>query len=126
MAEILLIDDDHSMHQIVNLFLEDTGHRVHSAVSGPAGLELASRAHPDLILLDMAMPGMDGLETLHELKDSLYTADIPVMIFSVLDRENLDIDLNEQGLAGYLMKPVDMHTLQAGVNMALHRPYHLH
>lgn len=124
MAEILLIDDDHNMHQIVALFLEEAGHAVHSATTGPAGLELASLNRPDLILLDMAMPGMAGNEVLRELKAKANTANIPVMVFTVHDREDLDID--HDGVTGYLKKPVNMFTLQAGVNLALHRPELLH
>lgn len=127
MAEILLIDDDRSIHQIVSLFLEDAGHQVHSAITGPAGIELASLARrPDLILLDVAMPGMDGIETLQALKDDRYTAEIPVMLFTVHDRELLDGDFLNNGLVGYLKKPVNMEALRASVDLALSHPQLLH
>lgn len=126
MAKILLIDDDRNMHQIVDHFLKPSGHRVHSAASGLAGLQLAELDRPDLILLDMAMPGMDGAEILRTLKAKHETADIPVMAFTLYDRDELPVGLDQYGLAGYLKKPVDMHTLEASVNLALHHPEFLH
>ena len=127
MAEILLIDDDRSMHEIVSLFLERAGHQVHSATTGPAGIILASQVRrPDLILLDLAMPKMDGIETLQTLKAKDYTADIPVMLFTVQDREDLDIDHLDDGLVGYLKKPISMQALCASVDLALQQPQLLH
>lgn len=119
MADILLIDDDHNMHQIVTLFLEHAGHDVHSALNGEAGLKLASLDRPDLILLDLAMPGMNGFEVLSQLKAHAATAQVPVILFSVHDPDEWPAIPNESELAGFLKKPVDMHTLQAGVEQAL-------
>ena len=119
MAKILLIDDDRSMHQIVSLFLERSGHHVHSATSGLAGLQLIALDRPDLILLDMGLPGMDGAEILNALKAKPETAGIPVMAFTVYDREDLPQSIDTHRLAGYLRKPVDMYTLESGVNSAL-------
>jgi len=76
MAEILLIDDDRSIHQIVALFLEHAGHEVHSALNGEAGLKLVSHGCPDLILLDLAMPNMDGFEVLRHLKAKIGRAHV--------------------------------------------------
>lgn len=126
MAKILLIDDDRSMHQIVSLFLEPSGHHVHSAMNGLAGLQLVALDRPDLILLDMALPGMDGADVLRALKTKPETADIPVMAFTVFDRDELPEGLDQHGLAGHLQKPVDLHTLEAGVDLALHHPDLLH
>jgi two-component system response regulator GlrR len=119
MADILLIDDDPSIHQIVSLFLEDVGHHVHAAITGLAGLKLAEQTRPDLILLDIAMPGMDGMAILRALRTTARTADIPVMIFTVHDREDFDLALRGQENVGYLKKPVNMRALQASVNQAL-------
>lgn len=119
MANILLIDDDPSIHQIVALFLEEAGHHVHSAIHGQTGLKLAEQNLPDLILLDIAMPGMDGTTILRALRSVERTADIPVLIFTAHDREDFVISLQDQHSIGYLKKPVSMRTLQASVNQAL-------
>lgn len=119
MAKILLVDDDENIHQIIPLFLEAAGHEVHCATSAPAGLELLSNERPDLILLDMAMPGMDGREFLETLKTQDNMTDIAVLVFTVHDLDELApsrLDLNK---VGYLRKPVNMKTLQASVDQAL-------
>ncbi len=126
MAEILLIDDDRNMHQIVSLFLEHAGHEVHSALNGEVGLRLATQEHPDLILLDLAMPGMNGFEVLNRLKASAITARVPVVLFTVHEPEEWPHTPNEHDLAGFLKKPVDMFALQAGVEMALKHASALH
>lgn len=119
MAKILLIDDDQNMHQIIPLFLEDANHEVLSATSAPAGLEMASTDRPDLIILDMAMPSMDGGEFLKKLKTQAHTADIPVIIYTVHDLDELDSVVAEFKPAGYLRKPVNMQFLQESVDRAL-------
>ena len=127
MAEILLIDDDRSIHEIVAVFLQGAGHQVHSAITGPAGIELASlERSPDLILLDVAMPGMDGIATLKALKERPHTAHIPVVLLTVHDRESLDADLADNPVAGFLKKPINMNFLRSGVDLALQHPELLH
>ncbi|HEY9164386.1 MAG TPA: response regulator [Magnetovibrio sp.] len=119
MAEVLLIDDDINIHQIVSLFLEEVGYPVHSATSGKAGLILAEQTFPDLILLDIAMPGMDGISVLRALRANPTTADIPVLIFTVHDKEDVATEIAKYSRVGYLMKPVDMYTLQTNVSTVL-------
>lgn len=119
MAEILIIDDDDNIHEIVPLFLQQAGHATHSAMSGPQGIQLAARIVPDLILLDLAMPLMDGWETLKTLKENPATADIPVLIFTVHDPADAAMDADTAGCAGYIKKPVHMQPLQDSVARAL-------
>ncbi|MFC1673812.1 response regulator [Pseudomonadota bacterium] len=119
MAEILLIDDDPNIHQIVGLFLEDVGHHVHSAPTGQRGLDCAAVEHPDLILLDLSMPGMDGPTTFNALKTNPKTSEIPVMILTVHSPDEVDQDICTEDCVGYLQKPVDMKTLQGKVGQAL-------
>ena len=119
MANILLIDDDPDIHKIVGLFLREDGHELHSVVSGLHGVDYAARFHPDLILLDVAMPGMDGQETFSTLKTLPETSEIPVMFLTVLERKDIDTEICKEGCVGYVQKPVDMVTLQMHVNKAL-------
>ncbi len=82
---VLVIDDDPFTVDVVTFALEDEGYAVVSGV-GAAGLELARQAHPDVILLDVMMPGMDGLEVGKHLRASPETAAIPIVLMSTQDR----------------------------------------
>ena len=119
MAKILLIDDDKNIHEIVSLFLGADGHDVIGALDGPRGIDIAGSEIPDLIMLDLAMPGMDGPEVYRVLKANPATAEIPVMIFTVHDPEDLPAEICDLGCAGYLNKPVNGENLRNTINAAL-------
>ncbi|MCK5574597.1 MAG: response regulator [Sphingomonadales bacterium] len=121
MAKILFIDDDQSIQEIVSLYLKDAGHMVHSTLTGAEGIKFASVDRPDLILLDMALPEMDGIEVIRTLKADPATANIPVVVLTVHDREDMPASLDQQDIVGYLQKPVAMKALQDAVNEALDR-----
>jgi CheY-like chemotaxis protein len=105
---ILVIDDDPETHLLVAENLKPVRARFLRAQTGAAGLELARAEHPDLILLDVRLPDRQGWEVLHDLKADPGTADIPVIVVSVVDRESLGISL---GAADYLVKPVNWDLL---------------
>lgn len=67
MAKLLVVDDDRNQGQLYKIDLEDDGHEVTLAASGPEGLESLKKSRPDLIVLDISMPGMDGIETLGKI-----------------------------------------------------------
>lgn len=119
MAKILLIDDDENIHEIVSLFLGADQHEVISALDAPSGITMAENEHPDLIMLDLAMPGMDGTEAYRILKANSETAEIPVMIFTVYDPEDLPDEICNMGCAGYLTKPVNGADLRDRIRAAL-------
>ena len=119
MANILLIDDDQNIHEIVSLFLGADGHAVFSALDGPRGIELAGSEIPDLIMLDLAMPGMDGAEVYRILKADPATAQIPVLIFTVHEPADLPTEITSLVCAGYLHKPVNSERLRNSINAAL-------
>jgi signal transduction histidine kinase/DNA-binding response OmpR family regulator len=105
---ILVIDDDPETHLLVTENLKPVHARLLSASTGAAGIVLARREHPDLILLDVRLPDRQGWEVLHDLKVDAATADIPVIVVSVIDRESLGFSL---GAADYLVKPVNWDQL---------------
>jgi signal transduction histidine kinase/CheY-like chemotaxis protein len=105
---ILVVDDDPETHLLMAEGLKPVHARFLSATTGAAGLELARREHPDLILLDVRLPDRQGWEVLHDLKGDAATADIPVIVVSVVDRESLGFSL---GAADYLVKPVNWDLL---------------
>jgi CheY-like chemotaxis protein len=105
---ILVVDDDPETHLLMAEGLKPVHARFLSATTGAAGLELARRERPDLILLDVRLPDRQGWEVLHDLKGDAVTADIPVIVVSVVDRESLGFSL---GAADYLVKPVNWDLL---------------
>jgi DNA-binding response OmpR family regulator len=105
---ILVIDDDPAIHDILNRFLLKQGFNVVVAGSGAEGLRLAKEIKPDAITLDVMMPGMDGWAVLQALKTDPDTTNIPVVMMSMVDDQNLGYTL---GVADYLLKPINRHQL---------------
>lgn len=119
MAEILLVDDDTNVHQIVSLFLEGSGHHVVCMSSGASGVDYALHNTVDLIILDLAMPVMDGVETLQKLRAHPETQSMPVLVLSVHQEHELDDEINRNAHLSFLNKPIDMKRLNAAVMHAL-------
>jgi GAF domain-containing protein/CheY-like chemotaxis protein len=107
---VLVIDDDASVREIVQRFLAREGFRVITAAGGEEGLRLARQLGPDAITLDVMMPGLDGWAVLAALKSEPATADIPVVMLTMMDDRNLGYAL---GAADYLTKPIDRDRLLA-------------
>lgn len=117
---ILLIDDEEDIREVVSLSLETVaGWRVTSAGSGREGIELAKKAMPDAVLLDVMMPGQDGPATLRLLRSDETTAQIPVIFLTAkvqsIERERLQ----GAGAAGFLAKPFNPMTLATEVSQIL-------
>ncbi|MCG6876342.1 MAG: GAF domain-containing protein [Betaproteobacteria bacterium] len=105
---VLVIDDEATVRDLMQRFLAKEGYRVVAASSGEEGLRLAKEMRPDAITLDVMMPGMDGWAVLAALKADAQTADIPVVMLTIIDNQNLGYAL---GAADYLMKPIDRERL---------------
>jgi response regulator RpfG family c-di-GMP phosphodiesterase len=120
-ADILVVDDTQLSLQILRATLRQLGHGVRVAVSGEAALAAVGRAVPDLILLDVMMPGVDGLAVLHILKADAITRDVPVIMISAMDDPGGIVQCIEDGAEDYLTKPPDPVLLRARVNAALDR-----
>jgi signal transduction histidine kinase/DNA-binding response OmpR family regulator len=101
---ILVIDDDQATHVLMAENLKPLGARFLQATTGAAGLEMARAERPDLILLDVRLPDRQGWEVLHDLKANPVTADLPVIVVSVVDHQALGFSL---GAADYIVKPVN-------------------
>ncbi len=115
---ILLVDDDALMRRSLAFNLEQAGYRTSTAGSAEDGLNLVRRDLPDLILLDIGLPGMDGLDA---LRDFQRQADTPV-IFVTARRRELDQALGlELGADDYVTKPFDMNVLLARIKAVLRR-----
>lgn len=119
MARILVVDDSPSeIHQFVN-FLAKHGHQVLIAESGADGIDLANEEQPDVILMDVVMPGLNGFQATRQLTRASQTRHIPVIIVSSKNQDTDRVWGQRQGACGYLTKPVDERTLISAVNGAL-------
>jgi len=118
---ILLIEDDPDIQKMVRLSLKfQGGHQVSVASDGREGLEKAIAEHPDLILLDVMMPEMDGYETCRRLKAEPATREIPVVFLSARAQQSEIEKGRELGAVGYLVKPFDPMTLSDQLSAILH------
>ena len=106
---ILVIDDDPTIHDLLRRFLGKKGFEVKTAKTGAEGVRLAKTLQPEAITLDVMMPGMDGWSVLTSLKAHPQTADIPVIMMTMVDDQNLGYAL---GAAEYLLKPIDGKKLE--------------
>jgi twitching motility two-component system response regulator PilH len=119
MARILVVDDSPTELLQFSEVLSRQGHHVLTAPSGDAALELASVAQPDVILMDVVMPGMDGFQATRRLTRGEATRHIPVIIVSAKRQETDAVWGQRQGAACYLTKPVTDRKLIAAVNDVL-------
>lgn len=109
---VLVIDDDEANRILLNVLLRREGIRPCICESGVEGLKKAREEAPDLILLDVFLPGEDGFEILGRIKSDPKTADVPVVMFTVLGRERSRRQALEMGACDYVTKPFDMnHTV---------------
>jgi signal transduction histidine kinase/CheY-like chemotaxis protein len=107
---VLVIDDDNDVHEMMRRTLARHGFAVQSAHNGDEGLRMARDILPRAITLDVMMPGMDGWTVLAALKNDRETADIPVIMLTIVDNRNLGFAL---GAAEYLTKPIDRERLSS-------------
>lgn len=102
---ILIVDDTPANLQVLTLMLKEQGYQVRNALNGAMALMVCDREPPDLIILDIMMPQMNGYELCKQLKGSLLTATIPVIFISALDRASDKIMGFQVGGADYITKP---------------------
>ena len=102
---VLIVDDDPEIVDMTRMILESGGYEVIPALSGEEALRAATRERPDLILLDINMPGMDGWETLKILKVDEETRSIPVAMFSIKLEVRDKLQGLKQGAFDYITKP---------------------
>ena len=115
---ILVVDDDQRMRRLLRLNLEKEGYRVAAAEDGPMGLEIAELDPPDLILLDVMMPGMDGFTVLQRLREF---SDVPVILLTAKGEEQDKVRGLDLGADDYLTKPFGPAELLARVRANLRR-----
>jgi DNA-binding NtrC family response regulator len=117
--QILVIDDSPANIDLLARVLEPQGYRVLAAASGEAGVRVAERAAPDLILLDVMMPNVDGYETCRRLKSSPATREIPVLFISARDETRSLVEGFRAGGVDYIVKPFEPEEVLARVQTRL-------
>ncbi len=115
MATILMVEDNAANMTLAVYVLETAGHRVLSATDAEAGLAVARAERPDLILMDIQLPGMDGLEATSQLKADESTRDIPVIALTALAMKGDEERILAAGCDGYIAKPMRYKELLAAV-----------
>lgn len=112
---VLVVDDDPDVRFIIKAVLERLGYEVLDTPLGARALQLARNVRPRLILCDMMMPSMDGVEVLRALRANVETAPIPVIMLTVVDDPEMQKQALKAGANDFLSKPVDIEVLEAHV-----------
>ncbi len=106
MATILIVEDNPANMKLAVFLLQHAGYNVLSAADAESGLALAREQHPDLILMDIQLPGMDGLAAIELLKRDEATRAIPVIVLTALAMKGDEARIREAGCDGYIAKPM--------------------
>lgn len=115
---ILLIDDDDDLRAILEMALRNDGYEVVSAHDGEDGLSKLSQTRPQLVLTDVMMPNLDGVEFFHTIVELLQGHDIPIILITALSRKPWFADIEAEG-GVFLQKPFDVQQLVDLVNVSL-------
>lgn len=115
-ARILVIDDEREIRRMLRVALSAHGYALSEAASGKEGLSQASIFHPDLVILDLGLPDLDGTEVIKRLRE---WSRVPIIILSVRERESDKIGALDTGADDYLTKPFSMGELLARIRVAL-------
>jgi len=104
---VLIVEDDPNVLRATSYILEKEGYEVITAQNGLEGLKKAKDSSPDLLILDVMLPGIDGFEICHSLRDEPQTADLPIVMFSAKGQQSDIATGLKMGADDYLTKPVD-------------------
>ena len=115
---ILIVEDDANIRELLHLYLEQEGYHIESAQDGAEGLRVFRRVHPDLVLLDLMMPVMDGTQMIRELRTFSKT---PVIVLTAKGEVLDKVTLLELGADDYITKPFEMREVIARVRAVLRR-----
>jgi two-component system cell cycle response regulator DivK len=121
-AKILLIEDNEQNRYLVTFLLEQRGHEVVPAESGPLGLELAAKVRPDLVLLDIQLPDMDGYAVARALKSNPGLKSIPIVAVTSYAMAGDRDRVLAAGAEGYIEKPINPETFVVEVESFLRSP----
>ncbi len=111
MPVVLIVDDSPTEVHVIKLTLEGQGYEILSAESGERGVQMARESKPDLILMDVVMPGLNGFQATRQLRKDPTTAEIPVIMVTTKNQKTDRIWGMRQGAVDYIVKPFSAETL---------------
>ncbi|MFD0959828.1 response regulator transcription factor [Paenibacillus chungangensis] len=120
MYKVLVIEDDVMMSNMLSMYLSEEGYQVEQADCGEEGLHKAADFVPDLILLDLILPDLDGMEVCKQIRE---TSNVPIMILSMKSEVSERVQALKAGADDYLCKPFSMHELTARVEALIRRSH---
>jgi CheY-like chemotaxis protein len=116
---ILVVDDQNDNLMLISLAVQDMGFRVLTATNGEDAVTVAQLARPRLILMDIAMPRLDGIAATGMIRQREETQDVPIVILTAFDTEDFRLKAVEAGANGYLTKPIDFDRLRQLIDKLL-------
>jgi len=119
MASILIAEDERDIRDLIKFTLTYAGHDVTTASDGQQAVELAAEIMPDLVMLDLQMPKLNGFQACQAIKGDDRTGDLPVVFLSAKGPEAEDEQIEETGAIGFIMKPFSPDDLASRVNEIL-------
>jgi two-component system, OmpR family, KDP operon response regulator KdpE len=117
-SRILVVDDEPQLRRALGTNLRARGYTVDLAANGEEALAIAARSHPDLVVLDLGLPGIDGIEVINGLRG--WTS-VPIIVLSVRDAERVKVQALDAGADDYITKPFGMNELLARLRASLRR-----
>lgn len=118
MSRVLVVDDEPQMLRALTTNLRVRGYEVDVADSGEQALEVAARRRPDVVVLDLGLPGIDGIDVVHGLRG---WTEVPILVLSAREDEGTKVDALDAGADDYVTKPFGMNELLARLRAALRR-----
>ncbi len=118
MATVLVVDDDPNIRDLLRLYIEREGHRTAFAEDGPQALERARQRRPDIVLLDVMLPGLDGFEVCRRLRDE---SDAPILLLTARSGDSDKVVGLDLGADDYIVKPFSPRELMARIRAHLRR-----
>jgi len=118
-ARILVVEDNNNNRYLIGYILGKHGYEVIEAINGEEGLELSLKERPDLILMDIQLPGMDGLETTKRIRSSEVDGRVPIIALTSYAMTGDKERALKAGCTGYIEKPIDPETIMANIESYL-------
>lgn len=120
-SKILIVDDEQDILELIRHALNKEGYEVHIAINGQQALEKTAKVLPDLILMDVMMPVMDGMEACRQLKEDPLTQNIPIVFLTARSEEFAELAGFEAGADDYISKPIRTRVLTSRIKAILRR-----
>jgi two-component system, cell cycle response regulator DivK len=118
---ILIAEDSDDLRDMLKHLLEANGYRALGAADGELAVEVAVRERPALVLMDLGLPGTDGLSAVTAIREHIPVAEMPILIVSAYDRLEYRTEAISAGCSGYITKPVDPDALLKTINFLLRK-----